>query len=540
MIERKSMLLTATDLSLPFNADEAALPLLLSSYLRIPSDEILSLRVVKRSLDARDKADIRFIYTVNFELSKENLKRAAALGLKNIGRAPEREVSEPVFGSEPQPSPVVVVGLGPAGLFAAYELARLGYKVIVIERGKPIDERKADVDSFFACAALNENSNIMFGEGGAGTFSDGKLTTRIKDPRAKTVLDTLVRFGAEPNIAVDAKPHIGTDVLSKIVLNMRRAVEELGGEVRFNSIMTDFAAKDGRIASVTVNGGERIECCAAVLAVGQAARDTYRLLLAKGVELIPKPFAVGVRVEHPQSFIDRSQFGKFAGHPRLGAAEYRLTGKSGSRGVYTFCMCPGGVVVGSSSGKGQVVTNGMSYHARDGKNANSAVIVQVNPDDFGKDPLGGMVFQEKLEQAAFRLGGGDYSAPAMRLGDFLSGKAPSGFGGVSPTYRPNTVNRDITKCMPPVIAKGIREGFGAFARQIRGFDMYDAVLTAIESRSSAPVRISRDEAGEATRLRGLYPVGEGAGYAGGIVSAAVDGLRAAERIAAKFKPCAAN
>ncbi|MBR4636027.1 MAG: NAD(P)/FAD-dependent oxidoreductase [Clostridia bacterium] len=530
------MQLIATNLDLPFNADEAALPLLLSSHIRIPAAEIQDLRIVRHSLDARDKADIRSIYSVLFELSPENTKRIAELGLKNVGRAPVHESAQPVFGEQAQPAPVVVVGLGPAGLFAAHELAKYGYKVIVIERGKPISERKKDVETFFSTAVLDTNSNIMFGEGGAGTFSDGKLTTRIKDPRAKDVLDTLIGFGADRNIAIEAKPHIGTDVLSEVVLRMRGSLEEAGVEIRFNTTLTGLESKDGTITAVSVNGGERIECCACVLAIGQAARDTYRMLAASGLELSPKPFAVGVRIEHPQDMIDRSQYGKFAGHPRLGAAEYRLTGKSGNRGVYTFCMCPGGVVVASSSDKDQVVTNGMSYHARNGKNANSAIIVQVNPADFGADPLGGMIFQEKIENAAFRLGGGDYTAPAVRVGDFLAGRKPSGFGGVQPTYRPGVAAKDISRCLPPTIVNGIRDGIHAFARQIRNFDMYDAVLTAVESRSSAPVRIMRGELGEATRMKGLYPVGEGAGYAGGIVSAAVDGMRAAERIMGRYKP----
>ena len=501
------MRLAATNLSLPFNADESALMMLLASELRVKQEDIQSLRITRHSLDARDKADIRSIYSVSFELSTENAKRVALLGLKNVGKLPERSEREPEQGTVPQDAPAVVVGLGPAGLFAAHELAKRGYKVIVIERGKPIAERKADVETFFSQGLLNTNSNVMFGEGGAGTFSDGKLTTRIKDPRAEVVAD------------------------------MRNALQSMGVEIRFNSCMTDFDTRDGRIVSVTVNGKEKLPCCAAVLAIGQAARDTYRLLVSKGIELVPKPFAVGVRIEHPQDFINRSQFGRFAGHPRLGAAEYRLTGKSGSRGVYTFCMCPGGVVVASSSAENQVVTNGMSYHSRSERNANSAVIVQVNPSDFSSaDPLSGIIFQEKLENAAFRLGGGDYSAPAMRVGDFLNRKKPEHFGSVAPTYRPNAVPRDIRKCMPPAISNGIEDGIRTFARQIHNFDMYDAVLTAIESRSSSPVRIARDENGEATRLKGLYPVGEGAGYAGGIVSAAVDGMRAAEHIISRFKP----
>lgn len=530
------MRLTATNLSLPFNASDGALKLLLAGELRLSPDDIENMRIVRRSLDARDKGDIRFIYNVVFDVTTEQARRIAALELKNVGSLPEHGSEPLIIGDKPQDAPIIIVGLGPGGLFAAYELARHGYKVIVIERGRPISERTNDVHSFFETGRLNVNSNIMFGEGGAGAFSDGKLTTRIKDSRADDVIKTLIGFGADESIAIEAKPHIGTDVLSKVIANMRQKLENMGVDIRFSACMTDFSSVDGRITSVTINHQEKIPCCAAVLAIGQAARDTYRLLAARGVELVKKPFAVGVRIEHPQDFINRSQFGSYAGHPRLGAAEYRLTGKYGERGVYTFCMCPGGVVVASSSAENEVVTNGMSYHARDGRNANSAIIVQVNPSDFGPDPLAGVLFQEKIENAAFRLGGGNYCAPAMRVGDFLTGRKPTGFGGVAPSYRPGVVPADISRCFPKTIAKGIEEGIHTFARRVRGFDMYDAVLTAVESRSSAPVRISRTETGEATRLKGLYPVGEGAGYAGGIVSAAVDGIRAAERIIAIYKP----
>ena len=531
------MKLLASDLNMPFNADESTLRLLISAETRLPAESIGAVRVVRRSLDARDKNDIRFIYSAVFEIDDRDYKRHSGRFSRNISPAPEKPVLAPAVGENPQPAPVVVVGAGPAGLFAALTLSERGYAVTMIDRGKPIEERRQSVDSFWSGGPLDPESNVMFGEGGAGTFSDGKLTTRIKDPRAELVTETLVRFGAPEKIMTEAKPHVGTDVLRTVVHNIREAIEQAGGSVLFNTKLTDITEEGGRVTSVTVNGDKKLPCCAVILALGQAARDTYRMLFARGVEIVAKPFAVGVRVEHPQSFIDKSQFGKWAGHPRLGAAEYRLTARSGSRGVYTFCMCPGGYVVASSSNEGEVVTNGMSYAARNGENANSGVIVQINPSDLGGEPFCGVEFQERIERAAFRLGGGDYSAPAERVADFLEGCAPQPFGAVKPTYRPAAVPRDLKKCLPGTVRKGIAEGLTAFGRMIRGFDMGDAVLTAVESRTSAPVRILRDtETLESTRLGGLYPVGEGAGYAGGIVSAAVDGMRAAEKLIALYRP----
>lgn len=532
------MRLAATNLSLPFNADESALMMLLASELRVKQEDIQSLRITRHSLDARDKADIRSIYSVSFELSTENAKRVALLGLKNVGKLPERSEREPEQGTVPQDAPAVVVGLGPAGLFAAHELAKRGYKVIVIERGKPIAERKADVETFFSQGLLNTNSNVMFGEGGAGTFSDGKLTTRIKDPRAEDVIDTLVKFGADGNIAVEAKPHIGTDVLSHVVADMRNALQGMGVEIRFNSCMTDFDTRDGRIVSVTVNGKEKLPCCAAVLAIGQAARDTYRLLVSKGIELVPKPFAVGVRIEHPQDFINRSQFGRFAGHPRLGAAEYRLTGKSGSRGVYTFCMCPGGQVVASASETGHVVTNGMSYHARDGKNANAAVVVSVGAEDFAGDPRRAIAFQRELEAKAYAAGrrGGAYAAPAENVQSFLEGKGQLNIGRVEPTYDRGVVAADLGALLPGELADTLRAGLRAYERKIAGYTAPEAILTGLETRTSSPVRLKREETLESAQLAGLYPCGEGAGYAGGIMSAAVDGLRVARAIIGRYAP----
>ena len=530
------MKLTAANLNMPFNADEATLRLLIAAETRLPAESIQNVRPVRRSLDARDKNDIRFIYTAAFEVGDKDYNKYGSRFSRNVSKAPEKPAVAEVFGETPQPDPIVVVGAGPAGLFAAHTLAERGYKTVLIERGKPIEERRQSVETFWAGGALDPESNIMFGEGGAGTFSDGKLTTRIKDPRAELVAEKLIAFGAPERIAVDAKPHLGTDVLRKVVHNIREDIAAKGGEVRFNTKLTGIRSEDGRVTAAVVNGGEVIPCCAIILALGQAARDTYRMLDSIGVEITAKPFAVGVRIEHPQALIDKAQFGKWAGHPRLGAAEYRLTGKSGTRGVYTFCMCPGGFVVASSSNEGEVVTNGMSYSARDAENANSGVIVQVNPKDLGGAPFCGLEFQEKLERAAFRLGGGDYSAPAERVVDFLNGDKPQPFTSVTPTYRPAAVPRDLRKCLPGTVHRGVADGIRAFGRQLRGFDMDEAVLTAVESRTSAPVRIMRDEAGEATRLKGLYPVGEGAGYAGGIVSAAVDGMRAAERLIAVYKP----
>lgn len=530
------MRLAATNLSLPFNADESALMMLLASELRVKQEDIQSLRITRHSLDARDKADIRSIYSVSFELSTENAKRVALLGLKNVGKLPERSEREPEQGTVPQDAPAVVVGLGPAGLFAAHELAKRGYKVIVIERGKPIAERKADVETFFSQGLLNTNSNVMFGEGGAGTFSDGKLTTRIKDPRAEDVIDTLVKFGADGNIAVEAKPHIGTDVLSHVVADMRNALQSMGVEIRFNSCMTDFDTRDGRIVSVTVNGKEKLPCCAAVLAIGQAARDTYRLLVSKGIELVPKPFAVGVRIEHPQDFINRSQFGRFAGHPRLGAAEYRLTGKSGSRGVYTFCMCPGGQVCAAASEDGGVVTNGMSYHARDGRNANAAVVVSVDGRDFDNDPVKAVAFQRQLEQAAYRAGGGGYLAPAETVGSFLAGRGKLELGAVQPTYPRGVTPCDLGSLLPGELAADLRDGITAFGRKLRAYQAPDAVLTGLETRTSSPVRLLRGDNFQCTGLTGLYPCGEGAGYAGGIMTAAVDGVRCAAALMQQYAP----
>ena len=534
------MSLAVTDLKLPITVDESSLAKIAARALGISESEILSLTVKRISLDARKKNDIFFLYTIEISLPREQESFLLKRQLKNVFPTGGESPREICIGSKKMERPVVVVGLGPAGLFAAYTLAKYGYHPIVIERGKPVEERKRDVERFWKEGKLLPQSNVMFGEGGAGTFSDGKLTTRIKDARAHEVVELLTEFGAPQRIKLLAKPHVGTDQLVKTVGNMRRAIEKMGGSVRFETTLTGLEKDaDGNLLAVQIvqNGNaHKLECCACILAMGQGARDTYRMLYKSGLELRPKAFAVGVRIEHPRELIDRSQFGEFAGHPRLGAAEYRLSDRSGDRGVYTFCMCPGGSVVASSSDMEQVVTNGMSNYARDGSNSNAAIVVQVDSRDFGTDPLSGMLFQEKLERDAFVLGGSCFAAPAERAGDFLKRSKPGDFGGVIPSYRPGVVKSDLFGCLPDFVALGIQDGIKAFGKRLRGFDQYDAVLTAVESRTSSPVRIERDENGESTRMHGLYPVGEGAGYAGGIVSAAVDGMRAAQRIVEIYRP----
>ena len=411
----------------------------------------------------------------------------------------------------------------------------------MIERGRPIDERVRDVQSYWSgrIKEPDPDSNVAFGEGGAGTFSDGKLTTRIRDPHIDGILSTLIECGAPEEIAYLAKPHIGTDRLRDTVRTLRERIEAAGGEVRFSTTLTGLKTTDGRVTHALLQSGgtQTWEPCAAVLlAIGHGARDTARMLYDLGVSMAPKAFAIGVRAEHPQSMINTSQYGPMANHPRLGAAEYRLTAKSGERGVYTFCMCPGGQVVASASGPEQVVVNGMSNFARDGVNANAAVVVQITPDDYGSHPLDGLRCLDRLERDAFRLGGADGCAPASTVGAFLRDEVSKPSRSVTPTYRPGVRYTRLSDCLPDFTAVGIREGLRSFGRQLKGYDMEDAILTAVESRTSSPLRILRDEGMESISHRRLYPIGEGAGYAGGIVSAAVDGVKAAEAVMRIYAP----
>ena len=509
--------------------------------LGIPRDALVRIRIVRQALDARKKQDIFLCVHAELTVSDAAAKRILRDPKWKAEPVEEKKTEPFVFGTRQPDGRIIVVGLGPAGLFAALTLAENGYRPLVIERGRPIEQRVRDVERYWSgqTHSPDPDSNVAFGEGGAGTFSDGKLTTRIRDPHIDGVLEDLIRSGAPEEIAYLAKPHIGTDRLRTVVGNLRQRIEAAGGEVRFSARLADIRVTDGAVTAARIQSGDRSAwepCAALILAMGHGARDTARMLFSKGVAMAPKAFAIGVRAEHPQSLINESQYGPMANHPRLGAAEYRLTARSGERGVYTFCMCPGGQVVASASGPEQVVVNGMSNFARDGKNANAAVVVQITPEDFGTHPLDGLRFLDRLERDAFLCGGGDGTAPASTVGAFLRGETSKPSHSVEPTYRPGVRYTRLEDCLPDFVAAGIKDGVNAFGRQLKGYDMEDAVLTAVESRTSSPLRILRDAAMESVSHKGLYPVGEGAGYAGGIVSAAVDGRKAAEAVMRIFAP----
>ncbi|MGL5380780.1 NAD(P)/FAD-dependent oxidoreductase, partial [Clostridium sp.] len=425
-----------------------------------------------------------------------------------------------------------------AGIFAALLLAEKGYKPLVIERGEDVDKRTITVDKFWETGELNLESNVQFGEGGAGAFSDGKLTTRIKDTRCDYVLKELVKAGAPEEITYIGKPHVGTDLLKEVVKNIRKKIISLGGEVRFSSKLEIINSKDGKVESIVVNG-ENIKCENLILAIGHSSRDTYTMLNDIGVFMEPKAFAIGVRIEHPQTVINKSQYGDAHEHPRLKAAEYRLTyqSKKLERAVYSFCMCPGGVVVAAASEENRLVSNGMSYHARDLDNANSALVVTVGPEDFeGDSALSGMEFQRHYEELAYKLGGGNHKAPVQLVGDFMNDKVSEKLGKVTPSYTAGYVFKDLRECLPSYVVEALKEAIVEFDRKIKGYGSADAVLTGIETRTSAPVRIKRNDGLESISFEGLYPAGEGAGFAGGIISAAVDGLKVAEKIINKYKP----
>jgi uncharacterized protein len=539
-------MLRITELRLPLNhADDALRPAIVQR-LDIKDADLQGFKVYKRSHDARKKHAMLFIYTVDCELRHEAVVLSKFEGDRHVGKSPDtsyRAVAHAPadFYAHGRPRPLVV-GFGPCGIFAALILAQMGLRPIVLERGKEVRERTKDTWGLWRKRVLEPESNVQFGEGGAGTFSDGKLYSQISDPRFLTrkVLTEFVKAGAPEEILFVSKPHIGTFRLVSMVEKMRADIEALGGEIRFQQRVTDVLIEDGAIRGVTLVSGEELRADHVVLALGHSARDTFAMLHERGVYMEAKPFSVGFRIEHPQSIIDRARFGPYAGNPLLGAADYKLVhhAKNG-RSVYSFCMCPGGTVVAATSEPNRVVTNGMSQYSRNERNANAGIVVGITPQDYVIDreatgpvrPLDGIAFQRIWESRAFELGGGTYDAPGQLVGDFIKAQASSEFGTVIPSYKPGVHLTDLATSLPTYAIEAIREALPAFDKQIKGFAMNDAVLTGVETRTSSPLRITRGKDHQSLNVRGLYPAGEGAGYAGGIMSAGVDGVEAAEALA---------
>lgn len=492
-------------------------------------------QIVKKSVDARDKQNIKIVYSVSCD--RGQLPRHIKLN-KEIKLSYEKEPLKFKEGKVLQSDRPIIVGSGPAGLFCGYFLAEYGFRPIIIERGSEVEQRTREVQDFFETGKLLPDSNIQFGEGGAGTFSDGKLVTRINDSRCDEVLKIFHRFGAPVEILYEAKPHIGTDKLRQVVKNMRLHMIERGASFQFNTTVKSFLVSGEKIRGVITENGESIPSNLVVLAVGHSARDVYEYLAKSGIAMEKKPFSVGVRIEHKQEFLNRAQYGAFWNHPQLKAADYQLSYREGERGCYSFCMCPGGMVVASQSEEGTVVTNGMSEYLRDGENCNSAIVSSVLPNDLEHDILAGVRFQRMLEKRAFLAGGSNYDAPVQLARDFLNHEKSTKFLDVIPTYPIGTAFSDFHEIFPASVKKMLEAGLNAFDQKIKGFSSQSAVLTGVETRTSAPLRILRKkETLESVTLQGLYPAGEGAGYAGGITSAAVDGIRIAEKIIETYQPC---
>ena len=525
-------MLRLTEIRLPLDHPLEDLKAAILKRLGIAANDLLDYTLFRRGYDARKRNAIVLVYTVDVTVKNE-----AALLRKNIPQvaiAPDmsyRMVTQAPQGLAERP---VVIGTGPCGIFAGLILAQLGFRPIVLERGKAVRERTKDTWDLWREGKLDPESNVQFGEGGAGTFSDGKLHSQIKDPKfyGRKVLTEFVKAGAPEEIMYVSKPHIGTFRLVGMVEEMRHSIEALGGEIRFQSRVADIEIENEQVSGVVLANGERIATKHAVLAVGHSARDTFEMLHKRGVYLEPKPFSIGFRIEHPQAVIDRARFGSNAGNPLLGSADYKLVHHAGNgRSVYSFCMCPGGTVVAATSEEGHVVTNGMSQYSRNDRNANSGIVVGITPADFPGDVLAGVEFQRKWEARAFELGGKNYCAPGQRVGDFLAGRPSTTLGEVTPSYTPGVTPADLSTALPDYAIAAIREALPAFEKQIKGFAMEDAVLTGVETRTSSPVRVKRGEDFQSINIKGLYPAGEGAGYAGGILSAAVDGIEVAEALA---------
>lgn len=534
MKDMRMKMIRLNQLKLPVDHTREQLIHKTAQYLRIPAADILELQIVRQSLDARKKPALFYSYSVNVTVKKEEKVYKDAcrrLGKANVLLTEKTEYLFPAEGSTQQKHPTVIVGMGPAGLFCGYYLAQHGYAPVILERGADVDARQADVEAFWQTGRLKPDSNVQFGEGGAGTFSDGKLNTLVKDKygRNTEVLKTFVKHGADPAILYQAKPHIGTDVLSKVVKSMREEILRMGGEVRFHSQMTEILTENGQVTGVKVNDTEVLPCEQVVLAPGHSARDTFSMLYRKQFPMSAKPFAVGFRVEHPQSLINMSQYGAES-VKGLGAAAYKVTAKTSTgRGVYSFCMCPGGYVVNASSEKGMLAVNGMSYSGRESSNANSAMIVTVTPEDYGNGTLDGMRFQRILEKNAYKAGEG--KIPVQLLGDFKRNVPSTTLGAVTPCIKGEYKLANVRQILPDYIAGALSEGVTGCDRYIKGFDMDEALFAGVESRTSSPVRITRNDELVSSGCTGLYPCGEGAGYAGGITSAAVDGIKVAEKIA---------
>ncbi|QAU34563.1 NAD(P)/FAD-dependent oxidoreductase [Janthinobacterium sp. 17J80-10] len=529
-------MLRLTDLQLPLDHSDADLKAAILQRLGIAEKDLIGFTPFKRSSDARKKSAISFIYTLDIDLVDEAAVLKRMKNDRHIGLTPDtsyRFVTQAPPGLATRP---VIIGFGPCGIFAALVLAQMGFRPIILERGKVVRERTKDTWGLWRKRELHPESNVQFGEGGAGTFSDGKLYSQVKDPKhySRKVLNEFVKADAPPEILYINKPHIGTFRLVKMVELMRANIEALGGEFRFESKVDRLDLNDGKVRGVVLANGEYIASDHVVLAIGHSARDTFQMLYECGVYMEAKPFSIGFRIEHPQSIIDRARFGPSAGHPLLGAADYKLVHHcANGRAVYSFCMCPGGTVVAATSEPNRVVTNGMSQYSRNERNANSGIVVGITPADFsGNHPLAGIEFQRQWESRAFELGGGTYDAPGQLVGDFLANRPSTEFGEVQPSYKPGVHLCNLDTALPDYAITAIREALPAFEKQIKGFSMRDAVLTGVETRTSSPVRIKRkDDDLQSINTVGLYPAGEGAGYAGGIMSAAIDGIRVAEAVA---------